>query len=122
MIILFLYLFLRINKKEFVDMKRKMIMLSVALFASICSAKSPEQAGKEKTGVCSSCHGSVGISVAPIYPNLAGQQRIYLEMTLKAYRNKSRSGLQAEAMYAIAAQLTDEDIKHLAAYYSSLKR
>lgn len=95
---------------------------ALTLFAFGCDAKSPEENGKDLSVTCAACHGEKGKANVPIYPNLAGQNKAYLEMTLKAYRSKDRTGLQAEAMYGIAEQLSDDDIKALSAYFSSQKR
>lgn len=78
------------------------------------------EAGKAKASVCSACHGSNGIAQIPGYPNLAGQNEQYLVSSLKAYKNKQRNGGQAAVMQGQAANLSDEDIANLAAYYASL--
>lgn len=96
-------------------------VLSLSLFITGCLAADPITQGRNKSTVCASCHGKTGKADLPIYPNLAGQNALYIEMTLKAYRDESRKGAQASAMYAIAQGLSDEDISHLAAYYASLK-
>lgn len=77
--------------------------------------------GKAKSAVCSTCHGAEGIAIMPTYPNLAGQNAEYLESALKAYRDKQRQGGMAGIMQMQAANLSDDDIANLAAYYSSLK-
>ena len=77
-------------------------------------------AGKAKSMTCVGCHGANGISMVPMYPNLAGQKAAYLESALKAYRSKERAGGQAAVMYGMSAPLSDEDIKNLAAYFASL--
>ncbi len=76
------------------------------------------QAGERKSVSCQACHGPQGISANPIWPNLAGQQEVYLANTLKAYRSSQR---QDPLMSPMAAALTDQDIADLAAYYASLK-
>ncbi|GAB2678815.1 c-type cytochrome [Aliiglaciecola aliphaticivorans] len=73
--------------------------------------------GKTKSMICASCHGSAGISLSPIWPNLAGQKSAYLEKQLKAFRNGDR---KEPTMAAMAKPLSDNDIKALAAYYASL--
>lgn len=78
-------------------------------------------AGKAKSAVCATCHGTDGIATMPSYPNLAGQNAEYLESALKAYRDKQRQGGMAAIMQMQAANLSDEDIANLAAYYASLK-
>lgn len=69
---------------------------------------------------CSTCHGARGISVAPTFPNLAGQQSGYLEAQLKAFRDRSRADPHAQAfMWGMAAQLTDRTIAEIAAYFAA---
>lgn len=85
------------------------------------SAAGDAEAGKAKSAVCASCHGADGMALMPIYPNLAGQNEEYLVSALQAYRSKERQGGNAALMHAMAANLSDEDINNLAAYYASLK-
>ena len=69
---------------------------------------------------CSTCHGARGISVSPMFPNVAGQQAPYLEAQLRAFRDHSRADPHAQAfMWGMAAQLTDDTIKDIAAYFAS---
>jgi cytochrome c553 len=69
---------------------------------------------------CSACHGARGISVSPTFPNLAGQSAAYLEVELKAFRDRSRADPHAQAfMWGMAAQLTDSTISDIAAYFAS---
>ena len=70
--------------------------------------------------VCSTCHGLNGISTSPMFPNLAGQQAVYLDTQLKAFRDRSRADPHAQAfMWGMAAQLTDAAITEIAAYYAA---
>lgn len=78
-------------------------------------------AGKTKAAVCAACHGANGIAIAPIYPNLAGQNAAYLESAIKAYRDGQRQGGMSAQMAPMAAALSDADIADLAAYFASLK-
>lgn len=78
-------------------------------------------AGKTKAAVCAACHGADGIAVIPGYPNLKGQNEQYLISSIKAYKNKQRTGGLAAVMQAQASMLSDDDIANLAAYYASLK-
>jgi cytochrome c553 len=72
------------------------------------------------TRVCSTCHGARGLSISPTFPNLAGQQTVYLETQLKAFRDHSRADPHAQAfMWGMAAQLTDSTIIEVAAYFAS---
>ncbi len=75
-------------------------------------------AGKAKSVTCVACHGAKGISLIPMYPNLAGQKSAYTAKQLKAFRDKTRV---EPVMAGMSAGLTDTDIDNLAAYYESLK-
>jgi len=69
---------------------------------------------------CSTCHGLRGISTSPLFPHLAGQQAPYLEIQLKAFRDRSRADPHAQAiMWAMAAQLTDSAVAEIAAYFAA---
>ena len=87
------------------------------LLAASVQAGDPE-AGKAKSAVCAACHGGTGISPTPAWPNLAGQKQGYLVKQIKAFRDGSRKD---PSMQPMVANLSDEDIDNLAAYYSSLK-
>ena len=97
------------------------ILLSVGTIFSASSVLAGDiEAGKAKSAVCAACHGQNGVSLIPIYPNLAGQKELYITSSLKAYKDKQRGGGMAVIMQGQAANLTDEDIANLSAYYSSL--
>lgn len=74
-------------------------------------------AGKEKSMLCSGCHGADGISLTLDIPNLAGQKEAYLVKAIKDYRTGSRKN---PMMNSLAQGLSDDDIANLAAYFSSL--
>lgn len=66
---------------------------------------------------CNACHGERGISVAPDqFPHLAGQYASYLEHALRGYRDGTR---RHAVMNPIAADLTNEEIRALATFYSA---
>lgn len=65
---------------------------------------------------CSVCHGKSGIANDPEVPHIAGQSSLYLEKSMKAFRSGER---EDRRMTLIAQNLKDEDIKDLAAWYSS---
>ncbi|WP_038290491.1 c-type cytochrome [Zooshikella ganghwensis] len=92
-----------------------------SMSAMYVSAAGDVEAGKNKAKICNACHGEDGYAKIPIYPHLAGQNAAYLESSLKAYRAKQRQGGQAVVMHAQAANLSDQDIADLAAFYNSLK-
>jgi cytochrome c553 len=74
-------------------------------------------AGKGKAASCAGCHGPVGISSNPMWPNLASQKEGYLVKQMKAFRDGTRKD---PLMVPMAKPLSDKDIDNLAAYYSSL--
>ena len=98
-------------------------LLSISSFAKDAAKNKakPQSAvakGKAKSAVCMACHGTAGISNNPMWPNLAGQKEQYLIQQLKAFKSGDRKN---PPMAPFIKALTDEDIKNLAAYYSSLK-
>jgi cytochrome c553 len=75
-------------------------------------------AGKARAeAVCAACHGANGISVSDTIPNLAGQKAAYLQAQLRALKGGTRKNA---VMNAIAAQLGNDDIVNVAAFFSSL--
>ena len=71
--------------------------------------------GKEKVAVCTACHGEAGISPAPNWPVLAGQHKDYLVHSIKQYRD---GGRKDPVMMGQVVNLTDQDIKDIAAFYA----
>ena len=90
-----------------------LLMVSLPL---TLAAKGDAKSGKEKAKVCEACHGLDGKSVDPSYPNLAGQHESYLQKALGDYRSGRRTN---PIMAGFAGPLADQDIKDLAAWYSS---
>lgn len=67
---------------------------------------------------CTMCHGARGLSPADS-PNLAGQYPFFLYKELKDFQSGARvSGV----MQPLVANLTDRDLRDLAAYYAYLPR
>lgn len=69
-----------------------------------------------KVAVCGACHGTNGVARLPMFPDLAGQYDSYLKRALHDYKDGTRKNA---IMNAQAAQLSNEDINQLAAWYSS---
>jgi cytochrome c553 len=74
-------------------------------------------AGKAKSAVCSACHGPAGVAPVPAFPNLAGQHAEYLYWRLIEFRREARPD---SPMTPQVANLDDEAMRDLAAYFASL--
>ncbi|WP_061796703.1 c-type cytochrome [Serratia ficaria] len=99
----------------------RVMLLAAGLFSLPAMAAGDAAAGKEKSAGCMACHGAEGKVKVPMYPNLAGQNTLYLQHALQAYKKGERNGGQAEVMKAYVSGLSDADIADLAAYYAGLK-
>lgn len=79
-----------------------------------------QAAVKLAENLCGSCHGPEGHGDNPRIPRLAGQQRAYLEVQLKAFRGQSRNDPAAhEYMWGIAATLNDNIVAALAEHFAA---
>jgi cytochrome c553 len=78
-------------------------------------------AGAKKATVCFACHGADGAPIAPIFPRLSGQRIDYLYHRLVSFRHASPKDpyYSVSPMTAMAAALSDEDMRDLAAYFAS---
>jgi cytochrome c553 len=86
--------------------------------ADAAAAKPDLAKGQASAQVCVACHTVDGSRGAPANPILAGQHADYLVKQLTEFK----SGKRANAiMSGMAATLADGDLKHVAAYYNSLK-
>ena len=94
-------------------------IVAVTWFAGPVSAEGDATAGQQKSAVCAACHGADGKALQPAYPNLAGQHASYLAKQLTEYRDGGRVNA---LMTGMAANLTDQDILDLAAYYSEMSK
>lgn len=70
---------------------------------------------------CASCHGATGAGIPVQYPRLSGQHSEYIETQLKAFRVGERANDSNRVMRAIAAKMTDADIRAVADYAAGLK-
>lgn len=99
-------------------MKKLTMAVALTVLASSPVFAGDAAAGKAKSAVCAACHGAMGVSAIPMYPNLAGQKEAYLAKQLKDFKSGNRKD---PVMAPMAMGLSDADIANLAAYYSSLK-
>lgn len=95
----------------------------VALIWAVVAANNAFAAGDPARGeaqaaACAACHGQDGATgLDPTYPNLAGQNEVYLTRQLEMIQSNERT------IALMTGQLTgksEQDLQDLAAYYASL--
>lgn len=74
------------------------------------------EAGRAKAATCVACHGPTGVSVNPLWPNLAGQQEAYLAKQITAFKDGTRSD---PSMTAMVTALSEQDIADIAAFFAA---
>jgi cytochrome c553 len=110
-------------------MKRFLNLIAVASVALSLSglaqatetkaAKPDLAAGEAKaTAVCVACHSADGSRGAPTFPILQGQHPEYLAKQLTEFKDGKRKNA---VMSGMAAMLSPEDVKNVAAFYASKK-
>jgi cbb3-type cytochrome c oxidase subunit III len=94
-----------------------------AAAAAPAAAKPDLAQGSSKfTAVCASCHGADGNSGIPANPKLAQQHPEYLVKQLQEFKGGKRPGVgPGTVMPAMAAQLSDADMKNIAYWAASQK-
>ena len=73
-------------------------------------------AGEAKSELCAACHGPQGISIAPSFPNIAGQSADFMYWQLVEYQR----GVNASPMTPLVADLSDQDMRDLSLYYAAM--
>ena len=99
--------------------------LSSLLLATVAQANEPAAAvakpdlgkgGALSTQVCAACHTADGSRDAPANPIIAGQHAEYLAKQLVEFKTNKR---KSPVMNGMAAPLSEEDIRNVAAFYAS---
>ena len=70
---------------------------------------------------CAACHGPAGAGIPSQYPRIGGQFADYTEAQLKAFRTGERANDQNKMMRAVAARMTDGEIKAVSDYVAGLR-
>jgi len=91
------------------------VVWTPALLQTLAAAR-PERGQAKAQEVCVACHGEQGVSVAPQYPNLAGQSGAAIYKKLSDYRTGSRTN---QLMTDIAKALDEATLADIAAYYAA---
>jgi cytochrome c553 len=98
-------------------------LLSLALVSVSASAADAKPAfkpdlakGQALSATCQACHTADGSRGAPANPIIAGQHPEYLVKQLVEFKSGKRKNA---VMQGMAAPLSEDDMKHLAAFYAS---
>jgi|SRR5579871_2207007 len=83
----------------------------------------PNKAQSIAGQVCAACHGADGNSVAPANPKIAGQFAEYLNKQLTDFKPQGgkKAVRESQIMAGMVANLSEADMKGLAAYYAGQK-
>ena len=92
----------------------------------ICAQEAKPDAAKGQTiasQVCAACHAADGNSVAPANPKLAGQIPEYVHKQLINFKPRvdKKAERESPVMGGMVANLSDADMRNVAAYYASQK-
>jgi cytochrome c553 len=91
------------------------------LIAFAASAEENSATAKLKAQTCAACHGETGNSIVATYPKIAGQNQRYFVKQMLDFKQSKTSGRNNPVMQSIVANLSLQDIKDLAAYFSTQK-
>ncbi len=94
-------------------------LLSMSAFSATetkAAAKPDLAKGEEKAQVCAACHTADGTRGSPANPILQGQHPEYLAKQLAEFKAGKRVNA---VMSGMAAMLSDDDMKNVAAFYAS---
>ncbi len=101
----------------------KKILISAALaclaMSSGAFAGGDADAGKDLATTCLACHGETGNSMAPTFPNIAGQGEKYLLKQLKDIQSGNRP---IPTMAGLLDNMSEQDLADIAAYYAGQAR
>jgi cytochrome c553 len=105
-------------------MLRALAFVALCLAAVTVGAQDEAARGQRIAGqVCAACHAADGNSVAPANPKIAGQFPEYLRKQLVDFKPQAgkKPARESAIMTPLVANLSDDDMKSLAAYYAGQK-
>ncbi|MCG7811865.1 cytochrome c, partial [Alteromonas sp. MCA-1] len=105
-------------------MKKLCLLVCMSLgLSATAMAEGDAEAGKAKSAVCAACHGPDGNSMIDMNPKIAGQHEKYIVKQLTEFKLASQTGGEEgrnnAVMNGMADPLSEQDMKDLAAYFSS---
>jgi cytochrome c553 len=106
-------------------MIRALICAAGAAASFAAQAQAPDQAKAQNTAnqVCAACHAADGNSTAAANPKIAGQIPEYLTKQLRDFKPQDgkKPARPSDIMMGMVANLSEDDMKGLAAYYAGQK-
>jgi cytochrome c553 len=92
---------------------------AAAVFAAQAQAQDVAKAQNIANQVCAACHAADGNSIAPANPKIAGQIPEYLHKQLADFKPQGgkKPARESPIMMGMVANLSDADMKGLAAFY-----
>lgn len=95
------------------------LLLTMGAINTASAVDGNVDAGKTKAAMCAACHGETGLNPSPTYPDLAGQKDAYIVKQLADFKSGARTDMM---MAPMAANLSEQDMADLAAYFSAQER
>ncbi len=99
-------------------MQKYLVLLMLGLSTSAVQAADINQGKQLADTRCAACHGKMGVSANPLYPNLAAQKAPYLVKQMKEFESGKRVD---PVMNAMVKGMSSADFENIAAFYASLK-
>ena len=104
-------------------MLRLLALSALTVVVGTAAAQNAARGQRIAGQVCAACHAADGNSVAATNPKIAGQFPEYLQKQLGDFKAQpgKKPARESAIMTPMAANLSDDDIQGLAAYYSGQK-
>ncbi|HWJ00168.1 MAG TPA: c-type cytochrome [Burkholderiales bacterium] len=104
-------------------MLRLLALSALSVVVGTAAAQNAARGQRIAGQVCAACHAADGNSVAATNPKIAGQFEEYLHKQLGDFKAQpgKKPARESAIMTPMAANLSDDDIQSLAAYYSGQK-
>lgn len=120
------YVMNALSKNFSLDDKENLAIYYASMTVKVTKSSNPQIKNGQViyANKCSACHGAKGIGQAE-FARLAGQQIVYVESTLKTFRDNANNRATSSKrnsvfMESVTQNLTDKDIAALAAYVAQL--
>ncbi|HEY7239094.1 MAG TPA: c-type cytochrome [Burkholderiales bacterium] len=104
-------------------MLRLLVLSALSFVVGTAGAQNAARGQQIAGQVCAACHAADGNSVAAANPKIAGQFAEYLKKQLGDFKAQpgKKPARESAIMTAMAANLSDDDIQSVAAYYAGQK-